>query len=215
VELDAVIERCRQSHRQLEQTLVQLDNTKIRAKSLLPGWSVGHLLTHLAGNADSHVRILEAAMQGKHVEQYEGGAEGRAVAIERGAQRSADILIEEVMASSVRLEEVWKLMTSEAWSGFGLQGGVKWPCRLLPYSRWREVEVHHVDIGATYNSEDWPAEFLDAELHMDLVGLPERISSQGERARLLEWLLGRTDQPPLELIPWQGCKDRSLIPGAN
>ena len=55
--------------------------------SLLPGWTRGHVLTHIARNADSFVRVLEAARQGEVVTQYEGGVAGRNAAIEAGATR--------------------------------------------------------------------------------------------------------------------------------
>ncbi|MET0910545.1 MAG: maleylpyruvate isomerase N-terminal domain-containing protein, partial [Ilumatobacteraceae bacterium] len=41
--------------------------------SLLPGWTRGHVLTHIARNADSFVRLLEAAGRGEVVTQYAGG----------------------------------------------------------------------------------------------------------------------------------------------
>ena len=36
------------------------------AERKLEGWTVGHVLTHLARNADSHVRMLEAAARSSH-----------------------------------------------------------------------------------------------------------------------------------------------------
>ena len=53
--------------------------------SLLPGWTRGHVLTHIARNADSFVRVLEAARRGEVVTQYEGGVDGRNADIEAGA----------------------------------------------------------------------------------------------------------------------------------
>ena len=38
-----------------------LDDAKVRSPSLLPGWSIGHVLTHVARNADSHRRRADAA----------------------------------------------------------------------------------------------------------------------------------------------------------
>ena len=53
----------------------------VRAPSRLEGWTVGHVLTHLARNADSHTRMLDAAWHGEAVEQYAGGRQERAGAI--------------------------------------------------------------------------------------------------------------------------------------
>ena len=52
--------------------------------SLLPDWTVGHVLTHLARNADSMDRVLEAAERGDVVERYAGGGAGRDAEIEAG-----------------------------------------------------------------------------------------------------------------------------------
>ena len=54
--------------------------------SLLPEWTRGHVLTHIARNADSFVRVLEAARRGEVVTQYEGGVAGRNADIEAGAR---------------------------------------------------------------------------------------------------------------------------------
>ena len=68
------------SHARLALTLAGVTDTDARRPSLLPGWSVGHVLTHLARNADSHVRMLEAAAVGEVADQYPGGNERRAAA---------------------------------------------------------------------------------------------------------------------------------------
>src|SRR5580658_1203131 len=85
VELEATIDGCTASHRRLLATVDGLDEAGVRAPSRLEGWTVGHVLTHLARNADSHTRMLRAALRGESVEQYAGGAEERAANIEAGA----------------------------------------------------------------------------------------------------------------------------------
>jgi uncharacterized protein (TIGR03083 family) len=49
------------SHARLRRTLAGLTDAGARRPSLLPGWTVGHVLTHLARNGDSHVRMLDGA----------------------------------------------------------------------------------------------------------------------------------------------------------
>jgi stearoyl-CoA desaturase (delta-9 desaturase) len=136
------IEGCGAAHRRLSATLDGLDDATARGPSRLPDWTVGHVLTHLARNADSHVRILDAAARGESVEQYAGGYAQRAADIEAGASRSAAELVADVAATAAALEDRWKVMPPHAWSGAGLAGGRPWPTRLLPFHRWREVEVH-------------------------------------------------------------------------
>ncbi|MTA15332.1 MAG: maleylpyruvate isomerase, partial [Actinobacteria bacterium] len=65
------------AHRRLLQRVASIDDETVRRPSLLPGWTVGHVLAHLARNADSHVRMLVAGERGEVADQYAGGAAGR------------------------------------------------------------------------------------------------------------------------------------------
>jgi maleylpyruvate isomerase len=196
-ELDVVLDGCRASHRRLLATMGHFDHDAVRAPSNLAGWTVGHVLTHLARNADSHTRMLRAALSGDAVEQYADGAVGRAEAIDAGASREASALRDDVARSTAELEETWAAMTPDAWDGHGLTRGRQWPCRTLPYARWREVEVHHADLGRGYGQSDWPIDYVDRELPLVLATVPERIADDDARRRLLAWLIGRGDPPGL------------------
>ncbi len=79
----------REAEDRLLATIAPLDDATMARPSLLAGWTVAHLLTHLARNADSHVRRTEAAIAGVVVDQYPGGLAERAADIEAGAGRSA------------------------------------------------------------------------------------------------------------------------------
>jgi maleylpyruvate isomerase len=48
----------------LPQDIAGLTDDQARAPSLLPGWSVGHVLTHIARNGDSYVRMTPEAWAG-------------------------------------------------------------------------------------------------------------------------------------------------------
>jgi len=182
-----------------------LDDDAVGGPSRLPGWTIGHALSHLARNAESHVRVLAGALAGDHLEQYEGGREARAAGIEAGAGRPAHVLIDDVISTFAQLEDTWTKMTPAAWDGYGISSsGAVWPCRHLPFSRWREVEVHHVDLGLGYETSDWPAAYVSAELPIAAAGLAERVSDPASRAGLLGWLLGRDEQPgEIRLSPWR------------
>ncbi|MDT4974596.1 MAG: maleylpyruvate isomerase, partial [Pseudonocardiales bacterium] len=60
---------------------------EVRAPSLLPGWTRGHVLAHLARNADGISRTLSGALRGERVPRYPGGPAGRAADIEAGSTR--------------------------------------------------------------------------------------------------------------------------------
>lgn len=193
--IELAVEGSREATGRLFDTLEQIDQAVAIRPSLLPGWSIAHVLTHLARNADSFVRILEAATQGREVRQYAGGDIGRNQDIEEGAKRTAAEIIDDLRSACVRLDATWSEMPEEVWQQRGLRNnGLPLPCRLLPISRWREVEVHHVDLGLGYEAADWPAEFVDTDLPHALERLPERIDPE-DKAAFLAWVYGRADQP--------------------
>jgi maleylpyruvate isomerase len=209
--LEKTITGCAVAHRRLERTLAGLDTDAGRQPSLLPGWTVGHVLTHIARNAQSHIRILEASLEGRSVEQYAGGYERRSGDIEAGSGRPMAALREDVAVTAAALEAAWSAMTPEAWAGYGLARGEIWPCAVLPFHRWREVELHHVDLGLGYDLLEWPDEYVAIELPLALQTLPERLRGPGQR-QLLAWLVGRADQlTPLELDAWQARREHYML----
>jgi maleylpyruvate isomerase len=223
----ADIERCTAAQARLAATLMALSDEDVRRPCLLPGWTVGHVITHLARNADSHVRILEAAARGDVVDQYPGGDEQRDGDIKAGAGRPAAALVADLAEAAGRLQAVWAAISEDTWqTGEGRMRSGMWPVATLPFLRWREVEVHHVDLGLGYTFSDWPDSYVDAELPRVLADLPRRlppgtglalratdtgeawtvsvpeglvgeVEVVGERRWLLAWLIGRIPHPTL------------------
>ncbi|MGA1259823.1 MAG: maleylpyruvate isomerase N-terminal domain-containing protein, partial [Ilumatobacteraceae bacterium] len=66
--LDAQVAGCAASHQRLLAAISQLTDDDCRTPSPLSGWTRGHVLNHLARNADSHSRMFEAATRGDEVE---------------------------------------------------------------------------------------------------------------------------------------------------
>jgi maleylpyruvate isomerase len=202
-ELDRSVTGCAAAHQRLLVTLQELTDEQARRPSLLPEWTVGHVLTHLARNADGNVRMLEAANRGEAAAQYEGGMESRAADIAAGAARPAAELVADVRATIYRLEQQWAAMTAEGWEGEGLSvlGLVR--VSEVPWRRWREVEVHHADLGLGFSNADWSREYVRLELKrmtmlwssrrpMGMTELPPQALAAAPHERLA-WLLGRTE----------------------
>lgn len=182
------------------------------SESQLPGWTVGHVVTHVARNADSHVRRAEAARRGEVIDQYPGGFEGRTAEIEEGAGRRALAIFDDLARSSAALAAVWGDMPPEAWDGLSRDvGGRERRLSELPARRWQELEVHLVDLGTGVTFRDWPDAFVAVWLPKLEVHLSERLppgraspdqSRLSERERLA-WLYGRLVPPGFpELAPW-------------
>ena len=193
---DADIAGATAAHARLLSTLDGLTAEMAAGPSLLPGWTVGHVLTHLARNADSHVRMLEGAAGGGVVEQYEGGRPARQEGIEVGAARSVSELVDDVRSSAARLEGVWATLPDHAWDGHGVNAdGDRWVCDRMPFHRWREVEVHLVDLGIGPSWADWPDDYVARELPRALATLPGRLGDGASCRRLTAWLLDRAPSP--------------------
>ena len=200
----AQVDGCRAAHARLSETLDTVTDEVARQPSLLPGWSVGHVLTHIARNADSIVRRIGGALRDEVVDQYAGGAEGREADIEAGAGRPAAALVADVRDTASALDAAWESVPEEAWGRYTRAvSGVLRPLDALPFSRWREVEVHHADLGLGFGYGDWSDGFVAAELPRALESVPRRLSDPQGRRQLCAWLLDRASTPgPLELESW-------------
>lgn len=196
------LDGCHEASARLMATLDALDDATARRPSRLPDWTVGHVVTHLARNADSHVRMLAGAMAGRVMDQYQGGLPARAADIAVGAGRPAAELVADLGRAIADLDDTWRRVPEDVWAtGHGRMGsGELCPCAEMPFRRWREVEIHRVDLGLGAEPAAWPPVYVEPELTRTLAGLPDRLPPPG-RAALLAWLVGRADSPP-ELPPW-------------
>lgn len=188
------VEGCARSHAVLLERTAGLTDEQAGRPSLLPGWTVGHVLTHIARNADSVTRRLEGVARGEVVEAYPGGFEGRAADIEAGAGRQAAELLDDVRESSARMEQAARAVPEEAWDLATVDPtGKEWPASLLPYARWIEVETHHVDLDLGYGPGTWPAGLVARWLPRELDRLPDRTDPNA----LLAWVIRRGPAPDL------------------
>ncbi len=191
----ALIDGCVAAHAALAASLDELSDDVARGPSRLPGWSVGHVLTHIARNADSVVWRLEGAAQGELRDQYPGGVEQRKGDIEAGAGRPASALVDDVRRTSAAVERAVADLPAAAWDAPSRTSrGVVESSRDAVLSRWREVVVHHGDLGLA--PVPLPAALVEVWLPRELPRLAER----SDPAELLAWVIGRGDPPVL--APW-------------
>jgi maleylpyruvate isomerase len=145
-------------------TVEQFDDEAVRAPSLLPDWTRGHVLTHAARNADALVRLLTWARTGEPTPMY-ATAEARDAEIEQGANRSAAELLADLREASGRFAEYASGLTAEQWANAieGRRGGPQ-AAGWLPWWRLEEVLIHHVDLGVSFSPAHWPDYFTEPEL---------------------------------------------------
>jgi maleylpyruvate isomerase len=189
----ASIEGIRAAQAALLADLDGLTDAQARQPSALPGWSVGHVLTHIARNGDSVVRRLDGAARGEVLDQYVGGVAGRAADIEAGADRPAAELVDDVRTSAAGVEASIDRYPASAWEALsrGSKDGLG-TSRQVVFGRWREVAVHHADLGL--GAVALPPALVEAWLPEELAGLAGRT----DPPQLLLWILGRGPAPELE-----------------
>jgi maleylpyruvate isomerase len=205
-------------------TVENLGDDDMRDPSLLPGWTRGHVLTHLARNADGGTRLLSWARTGTPAAEYPS-LEARAAQIEAGAGRSAAELIADVRTSAERFAAEYSRMPATAWRNV-----VRWttghqhPAARIADARLCEVLVHHVDLRVGFTPDHWPADFVAHQLNAVTAAFAARENRpamrihatdtdawyetstsdnvtviHGRQASLLAWLMGRS--PGDDLTP--------------
>jgi maleylpyruvate isomerase len=197
------IARVAEAQGRFDAAIAALSDDDVRRASALPRWTMGHLLTHVARNADSHRRRTEAAVRNEVVDQYPGGYEGREAEIEAGAGRRASELIDDVRVSAEEMLAAWRAAPEAAWVNVTRDvGGRERPLAELVLRRWQELEVHLVDldIGVTYR--DWSDEFVAAWLPRLRGFFPSRPATPAglDERDELAWLYGRLRRDDLPVL---------------
>jgi maleylpyruvate isomerase len=216
---NSVLADLKSATRRLLDEMGSLSDAAARQPSLLPGWSRGHVLTHLARNAEGSTRLLTWARTGVPSYEYESAA-ARGADIEAGAGRAAEVLIEDVRRTAAALEEAAAGVPSQAWRRVvRYTGGQERPADVILPSRLAEVLIHHVDLDLGFTPGDWPHPFVADMLKLLASGLGQRggmaalrlasrdgggvftigdagpadVTVTGSEPELLAWLLGRSD----------------------
>ena len=191
----ADIDACCASHRALLAAVAPLTDDDFRSPSALPGYSRGHVVTHLANKAMAHVRLFEGASADEirrlHPDDYDAD-----LAAGAGADRAAVELRADLERSLQLLEAAWNSLDDARWDRQGIMTAGPRTMSEIVTHHLRDVEVHHVDLDLGYRPSDWPSHFVEGELAKRLRALPDR----ADHADLLAWLLGRAPAP--ELGPW-------------
>jgi maleylpyruvate isomerase len=197
----AAIELCIGAHARLLEAINKLTDAQTSSPSRLPAWTVGHVLTHVARNADGHVRRLDGALRGENLPRYKPGQ--RDADIARGADRPAGQVVSDVQAAQESLEAVWEQSAAAGWPNREFLGDDDWETTSSPARRLREVEIHHVDLGLGYEPSDWPEEYVTWELPMVLATVPDRVRRPEDARDLVAWVTGRAPLPSaVALNPW-------------
>ena len=132
------------------------------APSLCDGWTRGHVLSHLARNADGLARAATGVLDGSRASMYDS-QESRDADIESGVGRTHADALADLSSSAAALREVLGRLGPEQ-ADVGIprltDGPDFFTAARLPTMRLREVVYHHVDLDAGFGFEDLPADLL-------------------------------------------------------
>ena len=206
------LQRAADAQARFEATIGGLQDVDVRRPSALAGWTVAHVLAHVARNADSHRRRADAACRGEIVDQYPGGFSGRSAEIEVGSARRATELIGDVRESAEAMVTAWRRVPAASWANVTRDvSGRERPLHELPGRRWQELEVHVVDLDVGVTHRDWPEDFVAWWLPQLRTSVADRLPTGVEPVKRgvlderdeLAWLYGRLQRPDLpDLAPW-------------
>lgn len=178
--------------------LSELQDSHVRAPSLLPRWSRGHVITHLARNADALCNLLHGAEAGEERYMYES-REQRDADIEAGAGRSAHELRMDSSASAGRLVQALNELDvrHEDVPVARMAGTPPFPAREIPTMRLVEVMVHHTDLDIGFTHREWDRPFCELVLDQmveDRAQGPAAVLRASDSDRM--WRLGVPGQGP-------------------
>ncbi|MGN9780981.1 maleylpyruvate isomerase family mycothiol-dependent enzyme [Nonomuraea sp. ZG12] len=139
-----------------------LPDDRLLRRTALDGWTGGHLLAHVAANADALVNLAQWARTGEETPMYASPAQ-RDADIEAGAARPAAELRAWATRSAGTLQERLAELDERQWARqVRTAQGRTVPAGEIPWMRAREVMVHAVDLGTGVGFDALPADFLAA-----------------------------------------------------
>lgn len=188
----------------LYEVVAELDQAALRGPSLLPGWSRGHVVTHLARNADALVNLLTWAKTGVEHQMYPSAAD-RDADIAEGAGRLPQLLRADLDAACQRFATAARELPTSAWNAEVVHPRIG-PFRAheVPWMRLREVWFHLVDLDRGTGFDDLPPhlveKFLDdaVALYADRADVPDvRVEATLPDGRHRSWALtGASETSP-------------------
>src|SRR5260221_5197216 len=204
----------------LLESAADLTDDDIRWPSLCAGWTRGHVLTHLARNADGLSNMLNTASTGEVTAMYASQA-AREADIESGADRPAAEILDDLRTSASRFAAAFTAVADDQWSTpvYRTPNAEPYPAALVGGKRLGEILIHHVDLAVDFTPAHWSDTFTDSQFTETLERFADRddfpplrldveeedaryglraaaddgdvVTVRGPKRALLAWLMGR------------------------
>jgi len=164
MERSELVQRIDEATERMVVAVGDLSDADVREDSQLPGWTRGHVITHVARNADGLRNLLNWARTGIETPAYES-AEVRNAEIDEGADRSVIGLLADLSGSAAAFSAAVEVMPEETWDfKVNILGSQEFPAEEVLLKRLCELVLHHTDLGIGYTPDDWPGWFAELEL---------------------------------------------------
>ncbi|MGI8576658.1 MAG: maleylpyruvate isomerase N-terminal domain-containing protein [Nocardioidaceae bacterium] len=150
-----IVDACLTSHRLLLANLAPLTDDDFRAPSLLPRYTRGHVVTHVANKSKAHV-LLVGGPAADEIRQLHPDGYDADLAAGLGASRSAAELRFDLAGCLELLEATWDTLDDTHWNRQGIMAAGPRTMAEIVAHHLRNVEVHNVDLGIGHQPSDWP-----------------------------------------------------------
>jgi maleylpyruvate isomerase len=138
-----------------EQTVMELDD--LRGPSRLPGWTRGHVVTHVARNAEALCRLLTWAKTGIETPMYPS-AQARDDDIRAGAARPLSDQLDDLRRTGAAFAEAAQELSADQWAATVSTRVGPVRASWIPWGRVRELWLHLVDLDAGVEIDAMPAD---------------------------------------------------------
>ncbi len=136
-----------------EQTVMRLDD--LRGPSRLPGWTRGHVVTHVARNAEGLGRLLTWARTGIETPMY-SSVEAREAEIQAGAGRALAEQLDDLRRTAAVFAATAGELSPDQWDATVATRHGPMPAARVPWARVRELWLHLVDLDADVGIDVMP-----------------------------------------------------------
>ena len=146
--------------RQLIRSADSLADDEYAAPSGLPGWTRGHVLAHLALNAEGLAGALRGILEGTRTTMY-ASQEARDGDIEALAAEGPSEIRTRLLGATTDLADALEALPDDQWDTTfdRVPGGRTMVAGAVPRMRLQEVEIHHADLAADYSYDGWTPAF--------------------------------------------------------
>ncbi|MEP9364965.1 maleylpyruvate isomerase family mycothiol-dependent enzyme [Nocardioides sp. CN2-186] len=147
--------------RRLVRSVDALDSAEYAEPSGLPGWTRGHVVAHLALNAEGLARALRGVVDGSPASMYDS-QEARDGDIAELAADQPAALRARLLGGGTDLFDALDAIPGDRWATTieRTPGGRVFAAADVVSMRLREVEIHHADLACGYTHRSWPTDFV-------------------------------------------------------